>query len=123
MGSTTLFGTIHRFHYIISANFYLYLQYFQQKNFSFNKISGSQSEPKCVFGKNYFCQLILLFSLFLLLFLAPLQLLVLFMGHSVLFQLTFTFIYDTFSKKNFNFSKISKSHSVPKCVFGKNYFC
>ena len=30
---------------------------------------------KCVFGKNYFCQLILLFSLFLLLFMARVLLL------------------------------------------------
>ena len=32
--SIALFGTIHRSHYIISANFYLYLQYFSQKNFT-----------------------------------------------------------------------------------------
>jgi len=30
---------------------------------------------------------------------APLHFLVLFMSHTVLFQLTFTFIYSTFSKK------------------------
>ena len=42
MGLTTLFGTIHEFYYTILANFYLYLQYFQQKVFSFRKISGSQ---------------------------------------------------------------------------------
>ena len=36
------FGTIYGSHYTILANFYLYLQYFQQKNFSFNKISQSQ---------------------------------------------------------------------------------
>ena len=29
MGLTILFGIIHGFHYTISANFYLYLQYFQ----------------------------------------------------------------------------------------------
>ena len=29
----------------------------------------------------------------------PLHFLVLFMGHTILFQLTFTFIYSTFSKK------------------------
>ena len=33
-----LFGTIYKFHCTISANFYIYLQYFQQKFFSFNKI-------------------------------------------------------------------------------------
>ena len=39
-------GTIYEFHCTISANFYLYLQYFQQKVFSFSKISGSQTHPK-----------------------------------------------------------------------------
>ena len=46
MSPTALFGTIHESHYIISANFYLYLQYFQQKVFNFSKISRSQTEPK-----------------------------------------------------------------------------
>ena len=41
MVSIALFGTILGFHYIISAKFYFYLQYFQQKIFSFNKISES----------------------------------------------------------------------------------
>ena len=31
MGPTILFGTIHGFHCTVSVNFYLYLQYFQQK--------------------------------------------------------------------------------------------
>ena len=44
---TTLFGTIHRYHCTISTNIYLYLQYFQQKVFNFNKISGSQIDPQC----------------------------------------------------------------------------
>ena len=43
-GPTALFGTIHRFHCTISANFYLYLQYFQQKIFNFSKINGSQTQ-------------------------------------------------------------------------------
>ena len=43
MDPTALFGTIHRLHCTISVNFYFYLQYFQQKVFSFNKISGSQT--------------------------------------------------------------------------------
>ena len=47
MDSTTLFGTIHGSHCTVSANFYLYLQYFQQKVFSFSKISGFQTNPKC----------------------------------------------------------------------------
>ena len=47
MGLTALFGTIHGSHYIISANFYIYLQYFQQKIFSFSKISRSQTDSQC----------------------------------------------------------------------------
>ena len=34
--SIALFGVIHGSHCTISANFYLYLLYFQQKNFNFN---------------------------------------------------------------------------------------
>ena len=41
---TALFDTIHRFNILV--NFYLYLQYFQQKVFSFSKINGSQTYPK-----------------------------------------------------------------------------
>ena len=48
MGSTALFGIIHGSHYTISANFYLYLQYFQQKVFSFSKINRSQIDLKSV---------------------------------------------------------------------------
>ena len=44
MGYIALFGIIHGSHCTISVNFYIYLQYFQQKNFSFNKISGSQMD-------------------------------------------------------------------------------
>ena len=43
---TAFFGIIYESHCTISANFYLYLQYFQQKNFNFNKISESQTNPK-----------------------------------------------------------------------------
>ena len=49
MGLIALFGTIYESHYTISANFSLYLQYFQQKVFSFNKISESQTDPNCDF--------------------------------------------------------------------------
>ena len=51
MGLTALFGTIHGSHYTISANFYLYLQYFQQKVFNFSKISD-QTYPKRVTDRN-----------------------------------------------------------------------
>ena len=44
MNPTALFDTIYGFRCTISANFYLYLQYFQQKVFSFSKISGSQTK-------------------------------------------------------------------------------
>ena len=53
MGSYVLFGTIYGFHCIISANFYLYLLYIQQKNFSFNKISGSQIDLNNIIPNNY----------------------------------------------------------------------
>ena len=42
MGLIALFGTIYGSYCTISANFYL--QYFQQKIFSFSKINGSQTE-------------------------------------------------------------------------------
>ena len=45
IGLMTLFGTIHKSHYIISANFYFYLQYFHKKVFNFNKISEFQTDP------------------------------------------------------------------------------
>ena len=96
---TALFGTIYRSYCTISANFYLYLQYFQQKISSFSKISGFQIDSKCVFGSNLKRQLILLFKLFLPLLMAPLHFLVLFIGSTVLFRLIFTFIYSTFDKK------------------------
>ena len=44
MNFTTLFGTIHESHYTILTNIYLYLQYFQQKNFNFSKINGPQTD-------------------------------------------------------------------------------
>ena len=51
----------------------------------------------------YFCY----YSWILLHFLVP------FMSLTILFQLTFTFIYGTFSKKNFNFSKINGFQTDP----------
>ena len=47
MNPIALFGTIHEFYYTILADFYLYLLYFQQKVFSFNKISEFQTNPTC----------------------------------------------------------------------------
>ena len=54
---------------------------------------------KCRFGKNDFCQLILLFNLFLLLL----------MGLTALFDA----IHESYSK-------ISESQTDPKCVFGSS---
>ena len=48
MSLTILFGTIYRSYCTILANFYLYLQYFQQKNFSFSNISRYQTNPSCI---------------------------------------------------------------------------
>ena len=42
MSLTALFVIIHRSHCIILANFYLYLQYFQQKSFHFQQNKQSQ---------------------------------------------------------------------------------
>ena len=39
MGLIAPFDTIHESYCIISVNFYLYLQYFQQKKFNFRKIN------------------------------------------------------------------------------------
>ena len=44
ISSIALFDTIHGSHCTILANFYFYLQYFQQKVFNFNKISKSQTD-------------------------------------------------------------------------------
>ena len=41
ISSIAFFGTIYRSRYTISANFYLYLQYFKQKVFNFSKIIRS----------------------------------------------------------------------------------
>ena len=46
MSSTIFFDTIHRSYYTISINFYIYLQYIQQKFFNFNKINRSQIDPE-----------------------------------------------------------------------------
>ena len=45
---TALFGIIFEFHYTISTNFYFYLQYLRQNNFSLNKISKKIIESQIV---------------------------------------------------------------------------
>ena len=63
---------------------------------------------------NYFYQLILLFSLFLLLFMNLLHFLVLFINLTILFQLIFNFSYDTFNKK---ISESQTNHRILGCVY------
>ena len=46
MSPTVLYGTIYRSHCILSTNFYLCLQYFQQKIFNFSKINRFQTNMK-----------------------------------------------------------------------------
>ena len=89
MGSTALFTHLK----------IILLQYFQFLVFMYSAISGIQTNHTCVLGMDEICQLILLFSLFLLLFMTPSHFLILFMGLTVLFHLIFTFIYNTFNKK------------------------
>ena len=45
MDLIAFFDTIYEFYCTISVNFYLYLQYFQQKIFNFNKLSRFQINP------------------------------------------------------------------------------
>ena len=42
---TVLFSIIHNPHYTISVNFYLYIQYFQQKKFQFQQNKQISNEP------------------------------------------------------------------------------
>ena len=44
------------------------------------------------------------------------------MDLTVLFQLIFTFTYNTFNKKNFNFSKINRSQTDPNYLRVKELF-
>ena len=46
---TTLFDTIHESYYTISAKFYFYLQYFQQKIFNLSKTNRSQTDHQSQF--------------------------------------------------------------------------
>jgi len=48
MGFIAYFGTIYGFYYTISVNFYIYLQYFQQKIFNFSTISEFQIDSKTI---------------------------------------------------------------------------
>ena len=46
MGLTIYFDTIYESHYTILTNIYIYLQYFQQQFFNFNKINDIQTYSK-----------------------------------------------------------------------------
>ena len=98
MGSIALFGPIHGSHCTILVNFYLYIPYFRQKVFSFSKTNRSQTDSKCTFDKDYFCYYLWV----------SLHFLVLFMGPTILFQLTFTY---SIQQKNFSFNKINGSQT------------
>ena len=69
------------------------------------RINAIQTHTQCAFGLRLKMKIILLFNLFLLLSCVPLHILALFMSHTVLFQLIFTFIYNTFSN---NFLVLTK---------------
>ena len=70
---------------------------------------------KCVFGKNYFCQFILLFSLFLLLFIGLITLFDIIYGSYCTISAKFYLYLQYFQQKVFNFSKISGFQMDPKC--------
>ena len=108
IGFIELFGIIYEFYCTISTNFYLYLQYFQQKVFSFNKIRESQIDPMGLFGihlfgKNWKASLFYYLFYFCYYLWVSLHFLVLFIDLTVLFQLIFTFVYCTFTN-NFSIS-------------------
>ena len=96
--------------------------------FSFSKISESQKDSLCEEKENsisvrlawiIFSNLFYYSAYFCYYPWVTLHFLVLFIGPTILFQLIFTFIYSTFSKKFLVLAIKTDS----KCVFGKNYFC
>jgi len=64
---------------------------------------------KCLFSIINFVNLFYYSAYFYYYLWVLLHFLILFMDPTILFQVTFTFIYSIFSKKNFNFSKINGS--------------
>ena len=64
IGTTVIFGTINESHCTILTNFYI--SYSQQKNFSFNKISGSQIQARlCNLSGTCKCCYLIFFFFFL----------------------------------------------------------
>ena len=72
-----------------------------------------QTVTKCVFGKNYFCQIILLFSLFLQLFMSPTALFGTIHGSHCTISTNFYLYLQYFQQKVFSFSKINGSQISP----------
>ena len=102
MGLIELFGTIHKFQCTIFT-----VLSGEKKKFSFRKINGSQIDPKCVFGSKLKSQLILLFSLFLLL-LDHIALFGIIYGSHYFISANFYLYLQYFQQKIFCFSKISR---------------
>ena len=92
-------GTIHTFKNYFVTVFSI---------FSFNKISNIQMDPKCAFGYKLKSQLILLFSLFLLLFMDPIALFGTVHGSHYTILANFYLYLQYFQQKNFSLSKINK---------------
>ena len=101
-----------------SANFTLkldltalftYLKIILLHYFQFSAISSIQIDPELLFGKIIFANIFYYSAYFLYYLWVSLHFLILFMSLTILFQLIFTFIYNTFSKKKFNFSKLNRS--------------
>ena len=66
-------------------------------------------------GKDYFCQLILLFNLFLLLFMGPTTLFgIIHVFHCTILANFYLYIY--FQQKVFGFCKISRSQTDPEYI-------
>ena len=104
MGLIALFGTIHKFQCTIFT-----VLSEKKKKFSFRKINGSQIDPKCAFGSKLKSQLILLFSLFLLLFMDHIALFGTIYGSHCFISANFYLYLQYFQQKIFCFSKISRS--------------
>ena len=106
-----------------SANFTLkldltalftYLKIILLHYFQFSAINSIQIDPELLFGKIIFANIFYYSAYFLYYLWVSLHFLILFMSPTILFQLIFTFIYNTFSKKIFNFNKINESQTDPQ---------
>ena len=94
--STILFDIIHGSYCIISANFYLYLQYFQLKDFSFSKINSGTFIFAIIHGS------IVLFGTI--------------HGSHCTISANFYFYLQYFQQKVFSFSKINRFQTDSKLL-------